>query len=62
MDHLLLWLAIIALLCLLVVGVALYRRGAISVDKTKVKQEADSAWGHIQDDVRNWRDKLDKKQ
>jgi|WetSurMetagenome_2_1015567.scaffolds.fasta_scaffold1066009_2 hypothetical protein len=61
MDHLLLWLAIIALLFLLVAGVVLYRRGAIAVDKTKVKEEADSAWEHIQKDVRNWRDKLDQK-
>jgi hypothetical protein len=61
MDHLLLWLAILALLLLVGAAIVLWRRGAIAVDKDKVKREADDAIDHIRDDVRNWRDKLDKK-
>ncbi len=53
----------LAIVLLVVVGalVFLWRRGALTIDKAKAKQETDEAWDHIQKDVRNWRDKLDKK-
>ena len=56
-------IGILLVVCVVAIALAtvLWRRGAIKVDRERTRQEVDEALEHMRADIRNWRDKLDKK-